>query len=69
MILVDPELIAPKEAAIRLGLSEPCLANWRSQQRGPRYVKIGRSVYYRPADLSVWVAAQVVDPATRKAAS
>lgn len=29
---------------------------------GPRFVRIGRSVRYRPEDVEAWLAAQVVDP-------
>lgn len=34
----------------------------RAQGRGPLYVKLGRHVFYRPADLEAWVEAAVVEP-------
>lgn len=30
---------------------------WRTTGRGPRYVKVGRKVFYRPADLDAFIAA------------
>lgn len=30
------------------------LANWRSARRGPRYVKIGKTVLYDEAELDAW---------------
>lgn len=37
--------------------------NWLEQMRvkgnGPPYVKIGRRVVYRPADVSAWIAGKV----------
>lgn len=30
------------------------LSNWRSARRGPRYVKIGKTVLYDEADLDAW---------------
>jgi len=48
-----------REAATRLGLSASTLNKWRTQGRGPRYVKLGRSVFYRPADLDAWLVDRV----------
>ena len=48
-----------REAAIRLGLSASTLNKWRTQGRGPRFVKLGRSVCYRMADLDAWMSDRV----------
>jgi excisionase family DNA binding protein len=48
-----------KEAASRLGLSASTLNKWRTQGRGPRFVKLGRAVCYRPSDLDGWVHEQL----------
>lgn len=37
----------------------------RAQGRGPVYVKLGRHVLYRPADLQAWIDAAVVEPQPR----
>jgi predicted DNA-binding transcriptional regulator AlpA len=44
-------LLNPAEAALALGISSGTLANWRTQRRGPRHVKVGALVRYDPADL------------------
>lgn len=38
------------------------LAHWRSEGRGPAYIKIGARVAYRGSDLNNWLAAQTVRP-------
>jgi hypothetical protein len=35
---------------------------WRLNQRGPKWLKLGRRVYYRKSDLESFVAGGVVDP-------
>ena len=45
-------------AATWLGLSPSTLNKWRVQGKGPRFVKMGRSVSYREADLDYWLDAQ-----------
>lgn len=42
-------LLTPAEMAKVLGVAEQTLANWRCQNRGPRYVKLGsgRSAHIR----------------------
>ncbi len=47
------------EAASRLGLSASTLNKWRTQGKGPKYVKLGRAVCYRPTDLDAWVHDQL----------
>jgi predicted DNA-binding transcriptional regulator AlpA len=47
-------LIKPIEAAHFLGLSQGWLAKLRLTGNGPPYVKIGRQVRYRRADLLRW---------------
>ena len=38
------------------------MAHWRSEGRGPRYVKIGWRVGYRGSDLNDWLEKQTVSP-------
>ncbi len=47
--------VSPKEAAGRLGLQDSTLANWRWHGRGPRFLRVGRRVRYRLADLAEWM--------------
>ncbi len=47
---LDP-LLTAKEAAAFLRRSVSYLAKCRMMRKGPRYIKIGRSVLYRRSDL------------------
>jgi predicted DNA-binding transcriptional regulator AlpA len=54
-------LLTPDDVAGQTGLSVETLAQWRSQKRGPNYVKISRNfVRYRQSDLDGWVAGRIV---------
>ena len=57
-------LLKTPEAAEYLNRHPAVLADWRHAGRGPRYIKTGRSVRYRLADLETWIADHVVDPAS-----
>jgi predicted DNA-binding transcriptional regulator AlpA len=60
---VEPEeLTAPEKVAKQLGVTAQTLANWRSEGAGPRFVKVGRLVYYRRPDICAWLASQLRDP-------
>jgi excisionase family DNA binding protein len=51
-----PQLLTTAEAATYLSLSPRTLESWRSQLRGPQYVKVsGKAIRYRPEDLEQWV--------------
>jgi hypothetical protein len=49
-------LITEGEAATILRVSLTSLRRWRRQGSGPVYRKLGRTVRYRPNDLSEFVA-------------
>ncbi len=54
----DAELLVNEsEAARLLTLAPSTLRIWRSKGRGPRFVRLGRAVRYRIADLQAFVAA------------
>ena len=46
------------QTADRLNLSPRTLQQWRYRGGGPRYLKIGSAVRYRPADVEVWLEQQ-----------
>lgn len=50
--------VKPTAAAEMLGLSRGTLANWRTEGRGPRYIKSGKQVLYRVSDIEAWLDAQ-----------
>ncbi|MGV9672467.1 MULTISPECIES: helix-turn-helix transcriptional regulator [unclassified Gordonia (in: high G+C Gram-positive bacteria)] len=54
------DLLNTKQAAEYVGLAFQTMSNMRWRGDGPAYVKMGRTVRYRRADLDAWVASQVV---------
>jgi excisionase family DNA binding protein len=53
-------LLTQREAATLLRLSELTLERLRVAGGGPVYVKAGRLVRYREADLEEWITSRVV---------
>jgi len=49
-------IIAEEELAAAIRVTVQTLATWRSEGRGPKYAKLGRSVFYRVSDLHEWIA-------------
>lgn len=52
------EAIDTHAAATRTGLSGSTLRKLRLTGDGPRFLKLGRAVRYRAADLDEWLAAR-----------
>lgn len=52
-------LLRTEEAAAVLGFSPRALEAWRCRGGGPRYLRVGRSIRYRPSDLDAWASARV----------
>lgn len=55
-------LFLPRHVAEHRHISEGALAQERFAGTGPRYVKLGRRVYYRASDLEAWLAEHTVMP-------
>lgn len=54
-------LLTDKEAAAYLNLSTSTLAVWRCTKRQEiPFVKLGRAVRYRQADLDAWLQSQTI---------
>ena len=49
-------LLNEQQAAETLALSVRTLQAWRVRGGGPRFVKLGRAVRYRPDDLNAFIA-------------
>ncbi len=58
-----PALLTRPEAAEYLRLKTQTLAAMACHGRGPRFVRCGRSVRYRLADLDGWMEQNTVVPA------
>lgn len=62
-------LLTEQETAETLLLtSADTLATWRSQKKGPSYVKLGKRVFYTVPDLAAWINEKAAEQcATRRA--
>jgi excisionase family DNA binding protein len=49
-------LMTEVELSERLNVSLASLRRWRLEGRGPRFIKVGSLVRYRPEDLDEWLA-------------
>jgi predicted DNA-binding transcriptional regulator AlpA len=60
-------LLTAKQASEFLGVPEGTLAQWRSQRRGPPYIKLeGRLIRYRFSDLEMYIASRIVENPVEK---
>lgn len=53
--------LTEREVAELLGLSVATLRAWRHRGKGPRFLRLGRSVRYLPTDVDEFVRASAVD--------
>ena len=51
-------LLSSADVAELLDVSERTLEFWRYAGKGPAYVKVGKRVRYRPADVEAYLEAQ-----------
>jgi predicted DNA-binding transcriptional regulator AlpA len=49
------EHLTDHDVARITGLSVATVRRWRLLRQGPKYLKIGAAVRYRPADVSAWL--------------
>lgn len=59
--LTPSQLIAEPDAAAYMGYTVSALRAWRRFNRGPAYVRVGRSVRYLPSDIEAWLAKNRVE--------
>ena len=55
-----PQTLTEEQAARYVNYSIPFLRLTRRENRGPAFLRIGRSIRYRIADLDAWMAAHRV---------
>ncbi|MGE0215895.1 hypothetical protein [Mycolicibacterium sp.] len=59
----NPDLLyPPKDVAAYRHTTETALAQERWRGVGPRYLKLGKRVFYRAGDLKAWLEANTVEP-------
>jgi len=62
MPLAIENLLPEAQAAEILGLKVNTLRAWSARRRGPKRVKIGRSIFYKLTSLSEWIDSHEKDP-------
>lgn len=62
------KLMREQTVSARYNLSLPFLRNARWKGNGPRFVKIGVMVYYRPEDVDGWIESLQVSSTTEATA-
>ncbi len=50
------ELLTPDQTSARVKIAKQTLARWRVEGRGPRFVRLGNRIFYRPGDIEAWLA-------------
>lgn len=53
--------MTPAEVAEWIQIPERTLIDWRYRRTGPAFLKIGRRVRYREADVLTWLTEQVTE--------
>lgn len=53
-------LLNEHEVADITGLSVASVRRWRLFRQGPKYIKIGAAVRYKPEDVSAWLESRPV---------
>jgi hypothetical protein len=51
------DLMTERQVSKQIQVSLAALRKWRVERRGPRFVKVGALVRYRPDDLTAWMEA------------
>src|SRR3954454_2159183 len=50
------ELLTPVQTSAKLKIAKQTLARWRVEGKGPKFLRLGGRVLYRPADLEAWLS-------------
>ena len=52
------DLLTEQDVSRRLHVSLAAVRRWRLERRGPKFIKVGVLVRYRPEELEEWLASQ-----------
>ena len=58
----DNKLYLTRDPALKKIGPYSTLAHWRSEGRGPKFIKLGSKVAYRGSDLNEWLQSRTVEP-------
>lgn len=61
------DLLTEDEYAALRGVSVRTIQRERALRAGPPFIKLGRSIFYRPEAVDAWIIAQEQTPAGRAA--
>lgn len=56
-LLTDDDIVTEEDFAAEIGKSPVSVRRYRAQGIGPRFVKLGRGIYYRRAAIREWLLA------------
>ena len=59
MHMID-DLLTETDVAKKLRVTLGCLRRWRLERRGPKFLKLGALVRYRPDDIADWLESRPV---------
>ena len=54
------KLMSVDELAALVGRSRRTVLDWNSRGEGPRYIRLGRRIAYRPSDIEKWLKSREV---------
>lgn len=55
MTIANTKLLSPEDLAERLRVSTSTLKRWRHDKYGPKYLRIGKRVFYMEAEVATWI--------------
>ena len=64
--MVNREVLNEREVWEEYGFTIPFLRRARRERRGPRFMKVGKMVRYRRADVEAYLTAHVVETNDRR---
>jgi hypothetical protein len=64
--LPKQNLLNEMQVAEVLAVTISAVRGWRLRGGGPRYIKIGKLVRYRPADLDAYIESRVFDHTSQR---
>jgi hypothetical protein len=62
----NPELKTEREVSPLLRVTLKTLQSWRALKQGPRFVRLGRRVFYPAAELERYLAENTVETVARR---
>jgi predicted DNA-binding transcriptional regulator AlpA len=59
-LAANSPLIDERQLCAELGISSVTATKWRAKAAGPPFIKVGRLVRYRRADVEAWLASRTI---------